>query len=178
MLTAVQEMGLIVRCVTLDDRDAFGQLVAAYNEPLRRFLLNLTLGDAALTDDLSQETFLKAWLAIRSFKGVARFKTWLFRIAYNEFVSWKRRELPSEDIEISSLSRPPSVSLQWLDAKMDVASAMETLTDKERTVTLLFYLEELPIKKIVKITGFPEGTVKVYLSRARYKMAEIMNELK
>ena len=56
MLTKWEELQLIARCVAGDDRDAFGRLVEEYNDGLRRFLLNLTLGDAALTDDLAQDS--------------------------------------------------------------------------------------------------------------------------
>lgn len=85
MLNKWEELRLIARCVAGDDRQAFGQLVEEYNDGLRRFLLNLTLGDASLTDDLAQETFIKVYLSLRSYQGIARFRTWLYRIAYNEF---------------------------------------------------------------------------------------------
>ncbi len=82
-------MKLLALCMATDNRDAFSRLVVAFQDGLRRFLFNLTDGDAALTDDLSQETFIKAWLAIRSFHGMSGFKTWLYRIAVNEFVSYR-----------------------------------------------------------------------------------------
>ena len=91
MVTRLQELSLIARCVATDDRRAFGQLIAAYSDGIRRFLLSLTRGDVSLVDDLAQETFIKAYLSIRSLEGISRFKTWLFRIAYNEFVSHTRR---------------------------------------------------------------------------------------
>lgn len=87
-----QELTLITRCVAADDRNAFGQLVDVYSESLRRFLLGLTKGNASWPTTLRQETFLKAYLSIRSLEGVTRFRTWLFRIAYNEFVNNLRRE--------------------------------------------------------------------------------------
>ena len=158
MLSTVEELKLIARCIASDDRDAFGKLVEAYQDSLRRYLLNLTLGDACLTDDLAQETFIKAWASIRSFKGLAKFRTWLFRIAWNEYISYRRREHPTDDHSAT-------------EANMDVQVALKALSAKERTVVLLFYLEEMPVKKVVEITGMPEGTVKVYLKRAREKMA-------
>ena len=72
-----------------DSRDAFGVLVSEYQSEIRRFFMNLT-GDAALSDDLSQETFIKAYTSIRSFRMMSRFRTWLYRIAYNEFYSYYR----------------------------------------------------------------------------------------
>ena len=91
MLSRVEEIKLIARCALADNRDAFGQLVEAYRSDVTRFLLNLTMGDDALSDDLAQETFIKAYLGIRSFKGISRLRTWLYRIAYNEYYSWLRK---------------------------------------------------------------------------------------
>lgn len=174
MLNKAQELLLIARCIAADDRDAFGQLVIAYEAGLRRFILNLTMGDAALSDDIAQETFLKAYLAIRSFKGIASFKTWLYRIAYNEFISFKRRYVETNDIE-DTAPVIGSDTVAQSDAKMDLQVCLNALNDSERTIVHLFYIEDLPIKKVCEITGYPEGTVKSYLSRARTKMAEALN---
>lgn len=171
MLPVVEEFKLITRCIAADDRDAFGRLVEAYQDSLRRYLLNLTLGDACLTDDLAQETFIKAWSSIRSFKGLAKFRTWLFRIAWNEYISYRRREHPSDDLDTPGVDVAYADMHSATEARMDVQVALKVLSDKERTVVLLFYLEEMPVKKVVEITGIPEGTVKVYLKRAREKMA-------
>lgn len=173
MLSALQELKLISRCVAFDDRNAFGILVDNYHAPLNRFLFNMT-SDAALTDDLCQETFLKAWISIRSFKGISKFKTWLFRIAYNELITYKRKYGRDEGLEnvTSDLMTDP---YQGTESSMDLESAMKSLSEKEKTVVLLFYLEDMPIKKIVDITGIPEGTIKVYLSRARNKMSKILS---
>ena len=94
MLSKWEELALIAKCATTDSRSAFERLVVEYSPELRRYLMNLTLGDASLTDDLAQDTFLKAYMSIRSFQGLSRFKTWLFRIAINEYYAYvrKRRE--------------------------------------------------------------------------------------
>ncbi len=176
MLSKFDELKLIARCVAADDRNAFGRLVEEYQDGLRRFLLNLTLGDAALTDDLSQETFIKAYLSIRSFKGLSRFKTWLYRIAYNEFYSYMRKQR-EENEETADV--PPDEGYQCLnasDARMDLDVCMKALNETERTVVLLFYIEDQPIKKIADITSLPQGTIKSCLSRARVKMAEVLNQ--
>ena len=176
MLSKFDELKLIARCVATDDRNAFGKLVEEYQDGLRRFLLNLTLGDVALTDDLSQETFIKAYLSIRSFKGLSRFKTWLYRIAYNEFYSYmrKQREESKETADV-----PPDEGYQCLnasDAHMDLEVCLKALNETERTVVLLFYVEDQPLKKIADITSLPLGTIKSYLSRARVKMAKVLNQ--
>ena len=136
MLTRVEEIKLLAQCALADNRVAFGRLVEAYRTDITRFFLNLTLGDHALSDDLAQETFIKAYLNVRGFKGLSKFRTWLYRIAYNEYYSH--------------------------------------LTDRQRAVVALFYIDDLPINKIAQITGMPVGTVKSHLSRAKAKLAQIL----
>ena len=84
-MSKTEDMLWVSQVVISDDRRAFDKLVGKYQSPVRRFLLNLTMGDSMLSDDLAQETFIKAYLNIRSFQGISSFSTWLFRIAYNTF---------------------------------------------------------------------------------------------
>lgn len=185
VLSKIEELKLIARCTLGDNRRAFGTLVEAYQPQVRRFFLNLTLGDEALSDDLAQETFLKAYINVRSFRGVAKFSTWLYRIAYNEFCSWQRKtqyeaSLPDgldenfdADYYDASGNQFYSAS-DSVDAQIDVWRCMRVLSDTERTLVTLFYIQDYPLKKIVEITGLPEGTVKSYLSRAKTKLARVM----
>lgn len=185
VLSKIDELKLIARCTLGDDRRAFGTLVEAYQPQVRRFFLNLTLGDEALSDDLAQETFLKAYLNVRSFRGVAKFSTWLYRIAYNEFCSWQRKtqheaSLPDGldenfDADYYDASGDQCYSAtDSVDTHIDVWRSMHVLSDTERTLVTLFYIQDYPLKKIMEITGLPEGTVKSYLSRAKAKLARVM----
>ncbi|MDE5685750.1 MAG: RNA polymerase sigma factor [Paramuribaculum sp.] len=178
MLSKLEEIGLITRCVAADDRRAFERLVEEHAPGVRNFLYRLTVGDAALTDDLSQETFLKAWTGLRSFRAVARFRTWLFSIAYNEFVSYSRKMREtrlSDDIQIEDRHGSLSDSeTRTTEMRHDIEVAMRTLSETERTLIVLFYMEDRPIKEISRICSLPEGTVKSYLSRAKTKMANAL----
>ena len=82
---------LIARVLADDDQHAFGELVRRHQSSVRGLLRQLTRTDIALADDLSQEAFLRAYKNIRSFRGEARFSTWLYRIAYNCFREDARR---------------------------------------------------------------------------------------
>lgn len=176
MLGRLEEIKLIAQCAAADNRRAFGKLVEVYQDSLRRYLYSLTDGDAALTDDLAQDTFIKAYESIRSFKCLSGFGTWIYRIAYNEYISWKRTCHPM--VDESYIPENSSVKGQIsADIRHDIGVALNSLPDIERSLVLLFYLEDKKIKEIVKITGLPEGTVKVYLSRARQKMFNQLNEL-
>lgn len=179
MLSKIDELKLVARCSLLDDRQAFGRLVEEYQSDIRRFFINLSGGDVALSDDLAQETFIKAYTGIRGFKGLSKFRTWLFRIAYNEFYDWtrKRREV----------SESPSIAKSYgyeeagrdnedaSNARMDLQEALKTLNNAERSVVILYYMEDKPIKEVAAITGLPEGTVKSHISRAKNKLAAFLS---
>lgn len=171
MLTRVEEIKLLAQCALADNRVAFGRLVEAYRTDITRFFLNLTLGDHALSDDLAQETFIKAYLNIRGFKGLSKFRTWLYRIAYNEYYIWLRKKheerLDNNTYDIGSTDTGN-------ETKIDVQAAMQSLTDKQRAIVTLFYINDLPINKIAQITGMPTGTIKSHLSRAKAKLAQIL----
>lgn len=172
MLSKFEELKLIARCALSDDREAFGLIVESYQAEMLRFFLNLT-GDEMLSDDLAQETFIKAYTGIRGFRGLSKFRTWLYRIAYNEFYSWmrSRKELPTE-----SLPDQPVSSTATAETEMDIGKALGMLSEAERTATVLFYMEDRPIKEVAKITGWPEGTVKSHLHRAKLKLADFLGK--
>ena len=79
----LSDISLVTKVVMLHDRKSFDLLVKKYQSPIRGFFLRQTLGDAQLSDDLAQDTFVKAYTHLASFKGTANFPTWLYRIAYN-----------------------------------------------------------------------------------------------
>lgn len=175
MLSKLEEIKLVSQCAFGDSRGAFGKLVEAYQPQLRRFLLNLTMGDENLTDDLAQETFIKAYTGIRAFKGLSGFGTWLYRIAYNEFYSEKRRRHEEHIDQIPESMQDASAQTSIsTEAKMDVKAAMRVLNPVERTVITLFYINDLPLKKIATITQLSEGTIKSAIHRAKTKMCEVI----
>ena len=136
--------------------------------------MNLTLGDEYLSDDLAQETFIKAYIELRSFRGMSRFSTWLFRIGYNEFYSHKRSQHPTSDIENAPES--PSTPIDSSEISMDVKTAMAQLNETERTVVTLFYIDDMPIKQIAAITGMNQSTLRSHLHRAKEKMAKTLKQ--
>lgn len=174
MLSRLDEIRLLSQCALADNRDAFGRLVEAYQPRLRRFLLNLTMGDEMLTDDLAQDTFIKAYVGIRGFKGLSSFGTWLYRIAYNEFYNHARRQHEENVDDIGRLAEASTAAGDAMDASMTVQRALAGLGDNERVAVTLFYLEDQPIKQVSKIMQMPEGTVKSLLYRSKEKMKKII----
>ena len=177
-MAELSDQALITRVTLFGSRSAFDTLVKRYQSPLRRFLQNLTGGDNMLSDDLAQETFIKAWTQLSTFKNKSSFNTWLFRIAYNVFYDYIRslkdwRSMYDVEREVDSLYR------QNADdgcLQSDIQQAMSQLKPAERTCITLFYMEDRQIREIADIMGLPEGTVKSHLSRGKDKMTTYLKE--
>ena len=162
---------LVSRAAFLGDRKAFSRLVEAYQSPIRRFFFNLTGGDEELSKDLAQDTFVKAWLSIGSFRATAKFSTWLYRIAYNVFYDYSRQKKMDTAIDVETVSNRIVENTPNKDFDMDFAKAITILREEERTAMLLFFMEDLTIDKISKIMNCPSGTIKSHLHRGKEKLA-------
>ncbi len=172
MISRLEEYKLLAQCALADNRQAFGRLVEAYRPTVMSFLLNLTEGNVALSDDIAQDTFLKAYMSVRSFNGLASFRTWLYRIAYNEYISYRRK---NHELNLDVL--PDVAEESRSDERYaTVTEAMARLPDPIRAVMVLHYVEDRPIKEIAKALGMSEGTVKVYLMRGRYKIKKSVKD--
>ncbi len=175
MLSKLDEIKLLSQCALADNRDAFGRLVEAYQPRVRRFLLNLTMGDEMLTDNLAQETFIKAYVGIRGFKGLSAFGTWLYRIAYNEFYNHTRRHQEEHVDDITRMGDVSTAANDAIDATMTVQEALSRLSDNERVAITLFYIEDQPLKQVSKIMQMPEGSVKSLIHRGKAKMKQFID---
>lgn len=173
-MSRLSDLALVARVATLHDTRAFDQLVRRYQSPVRRFFLHQTCGDAALSDDLAQDTFLKAYTSLGSFKNLSSFSTWLYRIAYNVFYDYLRSHKETDDVDTYQTDARYSVRQEDVGQRMDIYRALATLKEMERTCITLFYMEDQSIEKIAGITGCPVGTVKSHLSRAKDKMADYL----
>ena len=170
------ELTLIAQVLVFKNKNAFGLLVQKYQSPVRRIFLHLTCGDRELSDDLAQDTFIKAYLNLSSFKKLSGFSTWLYRIAYNVFYDYIRSRKETDDLDTRQVDMQCSTQQQDIGRKMDVYRALSQLKDIERTCITLFYMEDLSIEKIAGITGCPTGSVKSHLSRAKNKMATYLKQ--
>jgi len=166
------EAFLVSHAALLGDRKAFSQLVEAYQSPVRRFFFNLTGGDEELSKDLAQDTFIKAWLNIGSFRAVAKFSTWLYRIAYNIFYDYMRERKPVTDLDTEMLRDKMTADTPDSDFGLDFERALLILKEDERTAMLLFYMEDQTIARISTIMNCPAGTVKSHLHRGKEKLAK------
>ena len=184
-MAELSDIALVTQVAVLHNKRAFDQLVRKYQSPVRRFFLNQTLGDDALSDDLAQETFIKAYVNITKFKGISSFSTWLFRIAYNVFYDYCRK-MKNEKLEMSNVdiqtcaesafssNHNSSFLISNSSLKMDIYQALSQLKEEERTCITLQLIDGQPIDKISDITGMPQNTVKSHLKRGKDKLTDYL----
>jgi RNA polymerase sigma-70 factor (ECF subfamily) len=169
---AFTDADLIARVLAHEDPHAFGELVRRYQSPVRAFLLRMTRGDSHLADDLAQETFMKEWRKLSTFRGTAKLSTWLFGIAVNEIRSAarKRKELSLEEMDVA----PPEASSPAASAgshlRLDLTEAMKVLSSSERAAVLLCCQNGLSHEEAALVLECPLGTVKTNVLRGREKL--------
>jgi len=163
------------------DPEAFGSLVRRYRRELFNFLARFT-GDAALADDVFQETFLQLHISAATFDTSRRLKPWLFTIAANKArdalrKSFRRQAAPldapiagSQETTYAELMPAdipaPEESLLNLETRQAVQKIIRQMPENLRTVLLLSYFNEFPYKEIAEILDVPLGTVKSRLHAA------------
>ena len=171
---APSDADLILAALERADQHAFAEIVRRHQSQVRTVLRRLTRGDAALADDLAQETFILAWRNLRHFRFEARFSTWLYRIAFNAWQSdaRKRREvlLDADDDERPLLD--VAAPGEGVDAvsRLDLERALATLSDGERAAIGACYYADLSHEEAAQALGLPLGTVKTHILRAKAKL--------
>ena len=161
---------LVARVLVDDDQHAFGELVRRHQSIVRGLLRQLTRTDLALADDLAQETFLKAYKNIRSFRGEAKFSTWLYRIAYNCFREDARRRKELVGIDEAQLEAEQDPQTVDAGLKHDLMHALSLLPLHERTAVVLCCQNGLSHDEAARVLEIPLGTVKTNVLRGREKL--------
>lgn len=155
-----------------DNREAFGELVRRHQAEVRAWLRRMTHGDHALADDLAQETFLRAHQKLSSFRGHARFSTWLIGIAYNQLRSSRRRARVHVGLDDpAARAVPASDNLEAATAdRLDFDTALQRLSDDQRTAILLCYQQGFTHEEAAEILQCPVGTVKTHILRGKERL--------
>jgi len=157
----------------------FASIVESHRPQIFRFLL-ASLRDVDLAETLTQECFLKAHRSWKHFRGESSALTWLMRIAINlqkdhwrnrRMQFWRHTRSNAVDVDdagewLPSGERTVEQQLLAREQVAQVWKAVEGLSERQRTVFLLRYVEERELSEIAQATGLSEGTVKAHLSRA------------
>ena len=167
---------LIARAVVDDDRGAFGELVRRHQSAVRHFLRHLTHGDAALADDLAQETFVHAWRGLARFRGEANFTTWLLGIARNQWRNARRRQRDHATLDEAAAAPELAIAAGTAQADLrdDLAAALAQLSSDERLALHLGYQQGLSHAEIAALLDWPLGTVKTHLARGKDQLRHLL----
>ena len=164
------------------DTEAFTPLVTTYHPRLYTHILG-RIKDVETAKDLTQETWIKAFRAINTFRADASFYSWLYRIAENVCIDYYRKQKvarisePIHDIDehrITDTHTCPSQDLTRQELRQQLQKAVKHLTPTRKRVFLLYYVHEMPIKAIATRMKRSEGTIKTHLRNARLQLRELL----
>lgn len=166
------------------DAAAFDELVRRYHGKIYGLIYNMT-SNKEDTEDLLQDVFVKAYSSLDRFRGTASFYTWVYRIAINHTINFLKKrkrgaavslndvdqgvERDPAYVELSARESPVrDASLSELQEKLN--KALQTLSEKHRTVVVLHDIQGVPHDEIARMTGCSEGTVRSRLFYARQRL--------
>jgi RNA polymerase sigma-70 factor (ECF subfamily) len=168
------------------DQDAFAQLVQRYQRRIFNLVYRM-LQQYEEASEITQETFLAAWQGLPSFRGEARFATWLYRIAYN--CALKQLETRKRDRALQAALQAEQAlenkdNIDRADAQIDeheqqafVQEHLSHLPAKYRIVLILRHLQDMTYEEMAEILIMPVGTIKTHLFRARNLLKERLQGL-
>jgi len=166
------------------DQSAFEELVLKYQDRIYNLCRHM-LGNTHEAEDAAQDTFLKAYVKLKDFKPEASLYTWLYRIAVNTCLDYKKRPLwesllrkagEDEEYILEPLADEPSPEKLYESKQLGLAlrKSLGKLSLKLRTVIILKEIEGLSYEEIADILDVSIGTVKSRISRAREELKELM----
>jgi len=172
------------------DIHAFDELVERYHGKIYGLTYNMT-SNREDAEDLTQEIFVKAFQALPRFKGKSSFYTWLYRIAVNKTINYRKRrnrkramsldqfenEIKLDDVyhDLTSKGSPlRNLSLSELQKKLN--EALQNLSEKHRTVVVLHDMQGIPHEEIAKMVGASVGTIRSRLFYARRQLQAELSE--
>lgn len=180
----------LVRRAQRGDLDAFDTLVQRYQERIYSAIYHMTAHHED-ANDLAQETFIKAYRALPSFKGDANFFTWLYRIAVNKTLNFLRQRKHRTHLSLNDLDaqvendpelvalmsdKTPRRDINLAELQEKLNKAMMKLSDTHRMVVTLHDIQGLPHEEIARIMDCNEGTVRSRLFYARQQLQAYLSD--
>lgn len=178
---------LIESCLN-GEIEAFSQLVEKYQDRLCRSLYRMT-GSTHDSSEIAQEAFVMAYQKLDTFKGNSKFYSWLYRIAFNTFVSQKRkktrikgsldsiREASGEEPVDEHPDASPEHRMHQTENQKLVQEALNSLPEEFREVLVMKEMDGLKYDEIAEIVGCPVGTVRSRIHRARTELRSRLESL-
>jgi len=182
--TEETDEALVNRCRSHRDEMAFEELIHRHQDRIFRLAISI-LGPAFASEaeDVVQEVFLRVHTSLASFRGDSKFSSWIYRIAFNQALSWKsrvrfrKRHLDDESLVnvVTAEGNPVAAALnRQRNAALD--ECMGRLPDVYQSALRLHYWLGTSVKEIAELLRVPENSIKSYLYRARMLLAAMLRE--
>lgn len=169
----------LIRACQKGQKQAFEELIRAFYPYVSKFLLKMS-GDESLSEDLTQETFLKMIRSMEQYDvdGSAGFGTWLITIARNGYIDHLRRNRISceslDDLQLCGASDPSAEVMRKLQYE-EVQKALSKLPKEQRLAIRMKYEEELTLSEIARQFGVPSKTVKSRIHDGTVKLRRLLS---
>ena len=180
---STQERTLVARA-SRGDVEAFSKLVRAHSALVRGVTLRMLGGQEA--QDASQEVWVRVWANMKSFRGDSAFSTWLYRVAVNTCLSFRRKESRRRtrevDEELAHLSissggdGDPEEAALDAERREEIQVALGNVRGEHRAAMVMRHMEGLSCAEISEVLGVPNGTVKGWASRGRTAMLAALTQ--
>jgi RNA polymerase sigma-70 factor, ECF subfamily len=162
---------------------SFTVIVERYQKRIYYAASRMLDGDHDEADEVSQDTFVKAYEALGSFRGDAKLYTWLYRIMMNAVIQRSRKKKSRKTVGLESIENTVETGelsahdrLEQRETTRIIEKAIETLPKKQREVFLMRFYDELPYEEIAKLTGTSVGGLKANYFHAVKKIGEFLHQ--
>lgn len=167
-----ESSAILVAQLRAGDEDAFRLLVERYQVPLYRYLMGF-VGDMELAQDLTQETFLRAFQSIHKLQDAVLLRSWLYQIAHNQACSVLRRRRIIRWLPLSLFHGQQAGGTEDISGEtIAVADALAQLPDEQRAALLLHLVAGFSYLEVARLLGLSEGAVRMRISRGRAAFRE------
>ena len=171
MYVSNQNDVVIIEKVLAGDCNAYASIVNEYKDMAVTLAYNILLNKED-AEEAAQDAFVKSYSALRSFNGASKFSTWLYRIVVNTALN-KRKLKKLKPVELTAYHDESLNDAYYHAATINneqrkfIQRSLRSLNDKERICITLYYLNELSVEEIKKVTGISISNIKVLLFRGR-----------
>ena len=176
---------LLLRKAQHGDPEAFEQLITPLEQLIWRICWHYT-GNRESAEDCGQETMIRIWRSLDSYRGDCALESWVYRIAANCCMDYLRKKKRDKSVSMEPMREQgfdpadPSLGTEEqvvaADEQKRLREAIAQLPENQREALILTQLEKVPYEEAAKLLGVSEGTIKSRVNRAKARLKEILSE--
>lgn len=171
----MSDVELIRQFLKDSNEKAFAEVVHRYERVLKKYATRLCNGDFQLAEDVVQETFLRAFIALATFREEAKLSTWLHSIAFNcAMALFRKNKMPVCCLDEMAELVDVMQDIEKVDVSYDLENAINSIAAPQQNVFYICVVDGYSHEQAAVITGIPLGTVKTNVRRTKHKLKEYL----